>query len=90
MANWAGPFGVTSRPEHTRANMGINSTSYRAIAWLTLVPTIFTFIAIILINVGGVDPSASYNYWALTPESNTAYNVMNVCLLGDGVRGGKG
>jgi len=70
--------------------MGINSASYRAIAWLTLVPTVFTFIAIILINVGGVDPSASYNYWALTPERNTAYNVVNVCLLGDGVREAKG
>lgn len=68
----------TSSQERTTPKMtDIDSAKYRLVSWLTLIPTFFTFIAIILINVGGVSPSSSYSWYALTPERNTAYNLVN-------------
>lgn len=47
----------------------------RSLLYLTLVLTVFTFIAVVLINNGGIDPCSSS---CLATEKNTAFNLVNV------------
>ncbi|PVH85988.1 hypothetical protein DL98DRAFT_583075 [Cadophora sp. DSE1049] len=47
----------------------------RLLAYLTLMPTLFTFIAIVLINVGGVNPSLGASF-SLMREKNSAFSLV--------------
>ncbi|KAL2061722.1 hypothetical protein VTL71DRAFT_7100 [Oculimacula yallundae] len=47
----------------------------RFITYLTLIPTFFTFVAIILINVGGVNPDSGSKY-ELMEEKNSAFSLL--------------
>jgi hypothetical protein len=47
----------------------------RLAPFLTLLPTIFTFIAVILINVGGVNPGSSTSS---STEKNSDFSLVNV------------
>ncbi|KAH6716927.1 hypothetical protein BKA61DRAFT_718591 [Leptodontidium sp. MPI-SDFR-AT-0119] len=47
----------------------------RLIIYLTLIPTFFTFIAIVLINVGGVNPTLGSKF-SLMPEENSVFSLV--------------
>merc|ERR1711939_2593 len=47
----------------------------RVLAYLTLIPTLFTFIAIVLINVGGVNPSLGAGFSSMR-EENSAFGLL--------------
>jgi len=52
----------------------------RVLAYLTLIPTLFTFIAIVLINVGGVNPSLGAGFSSMR-EENSAFGLLKVFLI---------
>ncbi|KAN0104514.1 hypothetical protein V8E51_010259 [Hyaloscypha variabilis] len=53
---------------------------YLLLPYLTVILIIFIFITVILINVGGIDPSTdSHNY--LAPEGNKAFNLVNCGII---------
>ncbi|KAH7314058.1 hypothetical protein BKA65DRAFT_557703 [Rhexocercosporidium sp. MPI-PUGE-AT-0058] len=47
----------------------------RLLTYLTPIPNLFTFIAIVLINVGGVNPTLGSKY-QLTTEKNSAFSMV--------------
>jgi len=51
---------------------------HKPLLLLTLIPTVFTFVAVVLINVGGVDTDIQDRGDYLVPEQNQAFNLVNV------------
>lgn len=48
---------------------------------LTLIPTFFTFVTIILINLGGVSNHSILGSTSFRSEENTQFNLVNVIAL---------
>ena len=56
----------------------LSTAMHKPLLLLTLIPTVFTFVAVVLINIGGVDTDIQDRGDYLVPEQNQAFNLVNV------------